>query len=211
VGTIVLRGPNVFAGYLVRGESGTDLRADGKIRDGWLDTGDLGAVDDDGFIALAGRAKDLIIRGGHNIDPVTIEDALLEHPAVEAAAAVGRPDVHAGEVPVAFVVLAEGADVPVAELAAWATDRVPERAAAPRHVEIIDEIPHTAVGKPFKPELRRRAAEYAAREALAGTAAHGRLQARLVDGTVEVLVPRSADDDAVRAALSVYALSWRFV
>ena len=77
VGTIVLRGPNVFAGYLVRGESGTEFRADGKIRDGWLDTGDLGAVDDDGFIALAGRAKDLIIRGGHNIDPATIEDALL--------------------------------------------------------------------------------------------------------------------------------------
>ena len=211
VGTIVLRGPNVFAGYLVRGESGTELRADGKIRDGWLDTGDLGAVDDDGFIALAGRAKDLIIRGGHNIDPATIEDALLEHPAVEAAAAVGRPDVHAGEVPVAFVVLAEGAGVPVAELAAWAADRVPERAAAPRHVEIVDEIPHTAVGKPFKPELRRRAAEQAAKDALAGTAVHDRLQARLVDGTVEILVPRSADDDAVRAALSAYAWSWRFV
>ncbi len=178
VGTIVLRGPNVFAGYLVRGESGTECRADGKIRDGWLDTGDLGAVDDDGFIALAGRAKDLIIRGGHNIDPATIEDALLAHPAVEAAAAVGRPDVHAGEVPVAFVVLAEGAGVAVAELAAWAADRVPERAAAPRHVEIVDEIPHTAVGKPFKPELRRRAAEQAAREALAGTAVHDRLQAQ---------------------------------
>jgi fatty-acyl-CoA synthase len=211
VGTIVLRGPNVFAGYLVRGQSGTELRADGKIRDGWLDTGDLGAVDADGFIALAGRAKDLIIRGGHNIDPATIEDALLEHPAVEAAAAVGRPDFHSGELPVAFVVLAEGAGVPVAELAAWAADRVPEPAAAPRHVEIVDEIPHTAVGKPFKPELRRRAAEQAAKDALASTAAHGQVQASLVGGTVEILVPRSADDEAVRAALSAYAWTWRFV
>jgi fatty-acyl-CoA synthase len=211
VGTIVLRGPNIFAGYLVRGESGTELRADGKIRDGWLDTGDLGAVDEDGYIALAGRAKDLIIRGGHNIDPATIEDALLGHTAVEAAAAVGRPDVHAGEVPVAFVVLAAGADVAAVELAAWAAEHVPERAAAPRHVEIVDEIPHTAVGKPFKPELRRRAAEHAAREALADTVVRDRVEARLVDGTVEILVPASADDNAVRAALSAYAWSWRFV
>jgi fatty-acyl-CoA synthase len=211
VGTIVLRGPNVFAGYLVRGESGTEPSADRKIRDGWLDTGDLGAVDDEGFIALAGRAKDLIIRGGHNIDPATIEDALLEHPAVEAAAAVGRPDVHSGELPVAFVVLADGAGVTVAELAAWAADRVPEPAAAPRHVDIVDEIPHTAVGKPFKPELRRRAAEQAAKDALAGTAAHDGLQASLVGGTVEIIVHRSTDDEAVRVALSAYAWTWRFV
>ena len=81
------------------------MRAGGKVKDGWLDTGDLASVDGDGFIRLAGRAKDLIIRGGHNIDPATIEDALLAHPDVTAAAAVGRPDPHAGEVPVAFVTL----------------------------------------------------------------------------------------------------------
>ena len=211
VGTIVLRGPNVFAGYLVRGASGTELRADGKVRDGWLDTGDLGAVDEDGFIALAGRAEDLIIRGGHNIDPATIEDVLLAHPAIEAVAAVGRPDVHAGEVPVAFVVLADGASVEAAELAAWAADRVSERAAAPKHVEIVDEIPHTAVGKPYKPELRRRAAEHAATHALAGTSVHDQLHVRLVDGAIEILVPRSSDDETVHAALSSYAWSWRFV
>ena len=89
--------------------------------------------------------------------------------------------------------------------------RVPEPAAAPRHVEIVDEIPLTTVGKPFKPELRRRAAEQAAKDALAATAVHDRLQASLVDGTVEILVPRSADDEAVRVALSAYAWSWRFV
>jgi fatty-acyl-CoA synthase len=211
VGTIVLRGPNVFAGYLVRGESGTEPRADGKLRDGWLDTGDLGAVDDEGFIRLAGRAKDLIIRGGHNIDPATIEDALLEHPAVAAAGAVGRPDVHAGEVPMAFVALTPGVTVEAAELEAWAADHVPERAAAPRHVEIIDELPLTAVGKPYKPELRRRAAAQAARDALAGTAVHDRVRAGLVHGTVEIVVPHSPEDETVREVLSAYAWTWRLV
>ena len=108
VGTLVLRGPNIFAGYLVDTGSGREVHAGGKVKDGWLDTGDLASVDGDGFIRLAGRAKDLIIRGGHNIDPATIEDALLAHPDVTAAAAVGRPDPHAGEVPVAFVTLAAG-------------------------------------------------------------------------------------------------------
>ena len=143
VGSLVLRGPNIFPGYLVRGEAGLELRADDKVRDGWLDTGDLASVDADGFIRLAGRAKDLIIRGGHNIDPATIEHALLEHPDVTAVAAVGRPDRHAGEVPVAFVALAAGSAVTPEELAAWAAERVPERAAAPKHVDVIDEIPLT--------------------------------------------------------------------
>ena len=166
IGTLVLRGPNVFAGYLVGAGAGREVHAGEKINDGWLDTGDLASVDGDGFIRLAGRAKDLIIRGGHNIDPATIEDALLAHPDVTAAAAVGRPDPHAGEVPIAFVTLATGTECTPDELEAWAADHVPERAAAPKHVEIVDEIPLTSVGKPYKPELRRRAAERAAREAL---------------------------------------------
>ena len=112
VGTLVLRGPNIFAGYLVdTGPPGARCSAGGKVKDGWLDTGDLASVDGDGFIRLAGRAKDLIIRGGHNIDPATIEDALLAHPDVTAAAAVGRPDPHSGEVPVAFVTLAPGSEL----------------------------------------------------------------------------------------------------
>ena len=83
---------------------GPRVSQDGAVRNGWLDTGDLGSVDAGGFVYLTGRAKDLIIRGGHNIDPRTIEDALLRHPAIRAAAAVGRPDRHSGEVPVAYVV-----------------------------------------------------------------------------------------------------------
>ncbi len=205
VGTLVLRGPNIFAGYLVRDGSGRELRAGGKIKDGWLDTGDLASVDADGFIRLVGRAKDLIIRGGHNIDPATIEDALLAHPAVTAAAAVGRPDPHAGEVPVAFVTLAAGSALTPDELEGWAAEHVPERAAAPKHVEIIDEIPLTTVGKQYKPELRRRAAEQAARDALAETPLRDQVRAVLIAGAVEIHVPRSIHDDEVCAALSKYA------
>jgi fatty-acyl-CoA synthase len=174
----------------------------------WLDTGDLAAVDAEGFIRLAG-AKDLIIRGGHNIDPATIEDALLEHPDVSSAAAVGRPDPHAGEVPVAFVTVTTGSAPTREDLEAWAADHVPERAAAPRHVEIIEEIPLTAIGKPYKPELRRRVAEQAARDALAETTLGDAVRAVLADGAIEILVPHSDHDDEVRAVLSQYAWTWR--
>jgi fatty-acyl-CoA synthase len=209
VGTLVLRGPNIFAGYLVGTGVERDLRADGKIRDGWLDTGDLASIDADGFIRLAGRAKDLIIRGGHNIDPATIEDGLLEHPAVTAAAAVGRPDPHSGEVPVAFVTVAADSEATVDELEAWAAEHVPERAAAPKHVEIVDEIPLTSVGKPYKPELRRRAAEHAARDALAEIVPPDRVRAALVGGAVEIHVPHSPHDDEVGEVLSQYAWTWQ--
>ncbi len=209
VGTLVLRGPNIFAGYLVQVGSRRELQAGGKVRDGWLDTGDLASVDADGFIRLAGRAKDLIIRGGHNIDPATIEDALLAHPDVTAAAAVGRPDPHAGEVPVAFVTLAAGTERTPDELEAWAASRVPERAAAPKHVEVVDEIPMTSVGKPYKPELRRRAAERAARNALAETGLGDQARAVIVDGAIEIHFPQSPHDDGVAEALSQYAWTWR--
>ena len=109
---LAISGPTVFPGYVIgRDENGYVLDGLGKLVDGWLDTGDLARVDEDGFVYLSGRAKDLIIRGGHNIDPAVIEDALLAHPQVTAAAAVGRPDAHAGEVPVAYVTLAPEASV----------------------------------------------------------------------------------------------------
>ncbi|MBJ7520088.1 MAG: acyl-CoA synthetase [Solirubrobacteraceae bacterium] len=206
VGTLVIRGPNVFAGYLRPGPGGPVPDPGDKVRDGWLDTGDLGAVDEEGFVRLAGRAKDLIIRGGHNIDPAVIEDALLEHEAVLGAGAVGRPDAHSGEVPVAYVQVVPGA-VTEDELLAWAADRVPERAAAPKLVEIIDEIPLTLVGKPFKPELRRRAAERAAREAIGSAAAE--VTGVLEDGAVVIEVDGAADLGAVEDALAPFALSWR--
>ncbi|MET8809186.1 acyl-CoA synthetase [Streptomyces sp. NPDC004546] len=216
-GVLAISGPTVFAGYVAEHTAqGPRLETAGKIRDGWLDTGDLARIDTDGFISLAGRAKDLIIRGGHNIDPAGIEDALLAHPDVTAAAAVGRPDPHAGEVPVAYVTLAPGARVDPAELLTWAAERAPERAAAPREVVAIDAIPLTAVGKPYKLGLRLDATR---RALLAELAAQGaqcdpeRIVCRPHDGGVRVTVPAPADEAVrhrVTAALDQYALDWQY-
>ena len=159
VGNLAITGPTVFPGYVTaRVDDSYALDGLGKLNDGWLDTGDLAWVDPEGFVHLTGRAKDLIIRGGHNIDPATIEDALLSHPDVTAAAAVGRPDAHAGEVPVVYVTVTPAASVTEDELHAWAGQRVDERAAAPKSVSIIDALPVTAVGKPYKLGLRADAA-----------------------------------------------------
>ncbi|MEO0465828.1 MAG: AMP-binding protein, partial [Pseudomonadota bacterium] len=151
-GVIVFKGPNVFAGYKQE-EKNKDAFIDGE----WLVSGDLAREDADGYFWMTGRSKDLIIRGGHNIDPKGIEDTLSAHPAVALAAAVGQPDAYAGEKPCAYVTLSdEGAGPrPTAdELKAFARENVPERAAAPAVVEILDEMPTTAVGKIFKPDLR---------------------------------------------------------
>ena len=123
----------------------------------FLRTGDLGRIDADGYLWITGRAKDLIIRGGHNIDPAEIEEALAGHEAVAFAGAIGQPDAHAGEIPCAYVELVDGATVTEEELLAYAKERIHERAAHPKYIEIMDELPKTAVGKTFKPDLRRRA------------------------------------------------------
>ncbi|MCV2876437.1 acyl-CoA synthetase [Rhodobacteraceae bacterium XHP0102] len=123
----------------------------------YLRTGDLGRFDGDGYLWITGRAKDLINRGGHNIDPAIIEEALATHPAVAMAAAIGQPDPIAGELPCAYVELINGAEVTAAALMDHARAHVTERAAAPKYVEILPELPKTAVGKTFKPDLRKRA------------------------------------------------------
>lgn len=123
----------------------------------YLRTGDLGRFDADGYLWITGRAKDLINRGGHNIDPAIIEEALATHPAVAMAAAIGQPDPIAGELPCAYVELVQGAEVTVAALMEHARTHVTERAAAPKYIEILPELPKTAVGKTFKPDLRKRA------------------------------------------------------
>ncbi len=152
VGVVALAGPNIFAGYR------DDAHNDGAWLDcgdgrRWLNTGDLGRKDADGYVWLTGRKKQLIIRGGHNIDPATIEERLHRHPAVALAAAVGRPDAHAGEVPVAYVQLRPEAQVDEDALLAFAAQGIGERAAVPKAVRIVNAIPVTAVGKIFKPAL----------------------------------------------------------
>ena len=149
IGNLCIRGATVFKGYL-QASKNAGIWVDGD----WFNTGDLGRVDTDGYIWLTGRSKDLIIRGGHNIDPQMIEEALHKHPAVAMAAAVGKPDEKAGELPVVYVQLKPGAQVSEADLLAHAAAHIPERAAVPKDAWIIEAIPLTAVGKTFKPALR---------------------------------------------------------
>ena len=154
VGMVLFRSPNVFPGYLDAADT-----AQAFTKDGWLITGDIGLVDDEGRLHLKGRAKDLIIRSGHNIDPKAIEDALGSHPAVRLCAAVGAPDAYAGELPVAYAVLADGVEVSETELLAYAASHVEEAPARPKRITILPALPTTNVGKVYKPELRRLAAE----------------------------------------------------
>jgi len=212
VGTLVISGPTVFGGYVTgRTADGYTLDGRAKLVGGWLDTGDLAWIDDDDFIHLTGRAKDLIIRGGHNIDPAIIEDALLSHSDVTGAAAVGRPDVHAGEVPVAYVTLRPEATVDPDTLRRWAAELVAEAAAAPKQISVIDAIPVTAVGKPYKLPLRAEAVRAAVSEALADINGVATITADTEDGTTVVTVATdpSADHRAIEAILGRYTLTYR--
>jgi fatty-acyl-CoA synthase len=209
-GVLAIGGPAVFAGYVTDPAlGGPRVSRDGIVHDGWLNTGDLGCVDDGGFVYLTGRAKDLIIRGGHNIDPRVIEDALLAHPAVRAAAAVGRPDRHSGEVPVAYVVPASPGRFNEADLLAWAGTAIGEAAARPKRIYPIDAIPVTEVGKHFKPALAADAAVRAITEALtAAGLPDARATATHEDGRLVVTVT-GADPGRVRDAVAGFALTVR--
>jgi len=149
IGSICIRGPNVFPGYLDEAHN-----REAWLEDGWFNTGDLGRQDADGYFWLTGRKKDLIIRGGHNIDPALIEDPLYRLDGVQFAAAVGRPDAHAGEVPVAYVQIQKGSKLTAEKILQYLQKEVGERAAIPKEVILLEAIPLTPVGKIFKPALR---------------------------------------------------------
>jgi fatty-acyl-CoA synthase len=213
-GVLRLRGPNVGPGY-------TDaLRNTGSFTDdGWLVTGDIGEIDAQGRVYVTGRAKDVIIRGAHNIDPGVIEEALLQHPGVALAAAVGEPDEYAGELPVAFVVTKPGVALGEAELLAHATPHIPERAAVPKRIECLPALPLTAIGKVYKPALRLRATERVLRERLQRAGLDTRVAVQGVDRsgkTVVLFVPAVAGDAgererlaaALRELMAGFALAW---
>ncbi len=208
VGLIVVAGPHVFSGYKVK-EHDAGLWPD--LGDGvrWMSTGDLGRFDADHYLWLTGRKKELIIRGGHNIDPATIESPFHVHPAVELAAAIGRPDVHAGELPVVYVQLRAGAAATEDELLEVARRGIPERAAHPKRIRIIDEMPLTAVGKISKPVLKRREVEDALAEALreagvVGVAIEAREDKKL-GLTIRVVVSSAGAEQSARSALGRFA------
>jgi fatty-acyl-CoA synthase len=156
-GVLAVSGPCITPGYLNPAQNRDLFLGEGAAR--WLITGDLAIIDADGYVSLRGRSKDVIIRGGHNIDPLTIEAALVTHPAVLMAAAVGEPDRDKGELPVAYVQLRPGTSATECELLAHCRREISEAAATPRHIRVIEVMPLTAVGKIFKPALRRDASE----------------------------------------------------
>ena len=148
VGEICCRSPFVMQGYW-RAPQLTAEATEG----GWLRTGDLGYLDEDGYLFVVDRKKDLIIRGGFNVFPRDVEDALLEHPAVTSAAVVGRPDREHGEEVVAFVALGAGADLTAEELVAFAKERIGGYK-YPREVFVVPSVPLTPVGKVDRKALR---------------------------------------------------------
>ena len=125
------------------------------LREGWLHTGDVGRFDDDGYLTLVNRVKDMIIRGGENIYPKEIEDVLYTHPAVLEAAVIGRPDPVFGEQPVAFVALRPGRSAAPDDLIEHCRASL-ARYKLPREVRIEEALPKNAVGKIAKPALRER-------------------------------------------------------
>jgi fatty-acyl-CoA synthase len=162
IGVVAMAGPGVFSGYVNPAHNKHAF-----VEPGWVNSGDLGRLDEDGYLWITGRAKDLIIRGGHNIDPLPVEEILFQHPDVGLAAVVGQPDAYAGELPVAYVQLKPGAKTQPSELIEYIRARTPERAAVPVNVYPIEAIPLTAVGKVFKPDLRWDAARRVFSQALA--------------------------------------------
>ncbi len=154
-GEILVRGPNVFAGYWERPEATAEAFADDPDGgDPWFRTGDLGAVDDDGYLSIVGRAKELIISGGFNVYPREVDDALALHPAVAEVAVAGVPSEEWGEEVVAWVVVADGHECPdVGVLRDFARDHLAAYK-LPRRVVPIDALPRNALGKVTRHELR---------------------------------------------------------
>ncbi|MFN4129846.1 MAG: AMP-binding enzyme, partial [Paracoccaceae bacterium] len=209
VGEICVANPGVIEGSTyTEVDKNKDLFAEGRF----LRTGDLGRIDPDGYLFITGRAKDLIIRGGHNIDPAIIEEALMGHEAVAVVGAIGQPDAHSGELPAAYVELVKGATATVADLMDYATKHIHERAALPKHIEILPEVPKTAVGKVFKPDLRRMAITRVYDEALAKAGIPATV-AMVAEDKKRGLVAKLAktgevDDAAVTKTLGSFTNPW---
>ena len=211
VGEICIANPGVFEGSTY---TEPDKNHDLFAEDRFLRTGDLGRIDGDGYLWITGRAKDLIIRGGHNIDPAEIEEAMLAHPAVAFAGAIGQPDSFAGELPCVYLELIDGASVTDAALMDHARNHIHERAAVPKHIEVMSELPKTAVGKIFKPDLRKRAIMRVLNETLtdAGLAAH---VISVVEDKKRGLVAHLAttgevDQAALAATLGEFTVPWEW-
>jgi long-chain acyl-CoA synthetase len=148
VGEIIIRGHNVMKGYYKRPEATAEA-----MRNGWFHTGDIGRRDEEGYIYIVDRVKDMIIRGGFNVYPREIEEVLMTHPAVSLCAVIGVPHERHGEEVKAFVILKEGAELTEAELVVWSKENMADYK-YPRLIEFRTTLPMTATGKILKNELR---------------------------------------------------------
>ena len=211
VGEICVANPGVYAGSTYTEEA---KNVDLFHYDRYLRTGDLGRIDEDGYMFITGRAKDLIIRGGHNIDPAEIEEALAGHPAVGFVGAIGQPDQHAGEIPCAYVELVAGSDVSTEDLMTYAQEKIHERAAVPKYIEVMPELPKTAVGKVFKPDLRKSAITRIYNAALADAGVAATVTSVVEDkqrGLVARVTKEAATDEAkVADVLGGFIRPWEW-
>ena len=211
VGEICVSNPGVFVDYTyTEDKKNINLFYKGK----YLRTGDLGRYDNDGYLWITGRAKDLIIRGGHNIDPAVIEEALMRHQAVAFVGAIGQPDSHAGEVPCAYVELIENAAVTTDALIDFCKEHVHERAAHPKYLTIINELPKTAIGKIFKPALRKEAITRVYNEALETNGIDARVVSVDDDkqlGLVAQVAANGVGEPVIETVLGNYVRPWAII
>ncbi len=211
IGAVLIRSPGTTPGYV-------GIARDPRcfLPDGWINNGDLGRLDAEGYLWLTGRAKDLIIRGGHNIDPALIEEALRRHPAVMMVAAIGKPDAYAGELPIAYVQLVDGASTDAEALVAFARGAISERAAVPQEIVILPELPLTDVRKIAKTVLRYDAIARVFTRLLSEALGRGVTLEVGPDpqhGTLAMIIVQGARDPAVEArcgeVLAGFAIAWR--
>ncbi|SNY92653.1 fatty-acyl-CoA synthase [Cohaesibacter sp. ES.047] len=211
VGEICVDSPGVYAGSTY---TEADKNHNLFHHDVYLRTGDLGRIDKDGYLWITGRAKDLIIRGGHNIDPAEIEEALAGHPSVAFVGAIGQPDAHSGEIPCAYVELVAGAEVQDDELMAYACRHIHERAAIPKHIEVLPELPKTAVGKVFKPDLRKLAITRIYNEALKesglDTCVVGVIEDKKRGLVAQIERTNGLDEDALCHSIGQFTRPWEW-
>jgi acyl-CoA synthetase (AMP-forming)/AMP-acid ligase II len=152
-GEIVVRGYNLMSGYFADPEATASV-----VVDGWLHTGDIGVLDEQNYLRITDRKKDIYVTGGFNVSPVEVEKTLLRFDKIGEVAVVGTPDQRLGEVGVAFVVAKPGVELAADEVAAYAGEHL-ANFKVPRRIRVVGDLPRNATGKVVKPELRRLARE----------------------------------------------------
>ena len=210
VGEICVSNPGVISGNTY---TDPDRNKGLFVNKKFMRTGDLGRFDKDGYLWITGRSKDLIIRGGHNIDPSIIEETISSHPSVAMVGAIGQPDAEKGELPCAYVQLNDGENSTPGELISFCENKITEMAALPKYIEIIEEMPLTAVGKIFKPDLRKKAISRVFDEALSKASVKAQVNS-VVEHPKEGLKAHIVSEESpenISKVLSPYTVGWELM